>query len=1091
MEESASKKTVIQRISTLSLRSRALVCLAAVILYLLAYLAFEDSLGRSIAVLSLVPIAIFGLVLGFWGGLSGGILFPILNLSLFYFTGTASLSSLWRPEDVFGPIALLIGGGLVGKLSDMSRRLEHELAERKRAEADLEASRERYRSLFEGAPVGLYRTSTQGDILDASPALVEMLGYPDLESLRADTVTSIVLSSDDFIRERELLDGSGVVHGFEMQLRRRDGKTIWARDTFRAVRDREGQVCFFEGSLEDITERKRIEEALRESKERFQTSVETMLDGFAVLSAVRDDSGKIIDFCYEYINAAGCRSNQKSREQLIGHTLLELQSTDQEGRAIEEYARVVETGQPLAKDSYRFDAICREGGAPARAYDLRLVKMGDGIAATWRDVTERKGVEEVEHEQRILAEALRDTAAALSGALEFDEVLDRILTNVGKVLPHDAANIMLVEGNLARLARSQGYTNDWQPEDRETIRFPLDEMPTLTQMAETGRPLAIPDTHAHPGWRDTPHSHWLRSYAGAPIRVRELTVGFLNLNSATIGYYTPEKAERLQAFADQAAMAIENARFFEELQSFARQAALLNDITRVSISAPDLDNMLQRLADRLGELLVADGAYITLWDEDRQEPIPSAAYGSQRRTYPGIRLEPGEVSMTASVLKAGRVLVAEDTANSPYVSPRIAAIFPDKSLLGLPLISDGRWLGSALLGFHEYHHFTPDEIALGEQAAAQVSLAVSKAQLLESERKRTTQLARANALITALGQVATRVATAKEVESVLETLGGELNTLGLYCLVALSNPDEESLIVNYLSLSARSMALAEKLAGRRLRNARLLPEHFPFYEEIIQDRRAIFASELTAIPMPTSPGIRPALIDELSRTLGAIPGSRGFFLPLAAGEQVLGALWMWGPDLEESDLPAASLFAGQIAVALENARLYLKIQQMAITDELTGLYNRRGLFEVGRREAERAFRFGHALAAIMIDIDHFKVVNDTYNHAIGDQVLRSFAACCRRNMREIDVIGRMGGEEFVVLLPENDLDSAQKAAERLRQRIREHATPTVMGEVHITVSMGVAAVTKETHDLADLIQLADKALFVAKNNGRNQVATCS
>jgi diguanylate cyclase (GGDEF)-like protein len=94
-------------------------------------------------------------------------------------------------------------------------------------------------------------------------------------------------------------------------------------------------------------------------------------------------------------------------------------------------------------------------------------------------------------------------------------------------------------------------------------------------------------------------------------------------------------------------------------------------------------------------------------------------------------------------------------------------------------------------------------------------------------------------------------------------------------------------------------------------------------------------------------------------------------------------------------------------------------------------------------------------------------------------------------MREIDVIGRMGGEEFVVLLPENDLDSAQKAAERLRQRIREHATPTVMGEVHITVSMGVAAVTKETHDLADLIQLADKALFVAKNNGRNQVATCS
>jgi diguanylate cyclase (GGDEF)-like protein len=263
---------------------------------------------------------------------------------------------------------------------------------------------------------------------------------------------------------------------------------------------------------------------------------------------------------------------------------------------------------------------------------------------------------------------------------------------------------------------------------------------------------------------------------------------------------------------------------------------------------------------------------------------------------------------------------------------------------------------------------------------------------------------------------------------------------------------------------------------------------FPFYEEVVLKELPVFSTQLEAITAAIFPQMEEEKIGLVNELLGVKKANKGFFLPLSAGAQILGVLLMWGKDLEESDLPAASLFAGHVAIALENAHLYTKIQHMAITDELTGLYNRRGLFEIGRREVERAQRYSHPLAAIMIDIDHFKKINDTYNHAIGDIVLRSFAECCLRNVREIDIVGRVGGEEFVILLPETDLPACQLVAERLRKRILENRTRTDLGDISITVSMGVASMTAKARDLSDLIRQADEALYIAKNSGRDRIA---
>jgi diguanylate cyclase (GGDEF)-like protein len=216
---------------------------------------------------------------------------------------------------------------------------------------------------------------------------------------------------------------------------------------------------------------------------------------------------------------------------------------------------------------------------------------------------------------------------------------------------------------------------------------------------------------------------------------------------------------------------------------------------------------------------------------------------------------------------------------------------------------------------------------------------------------------------------------------------------------------------------------------------------------------------------------------------------KGFLLPLASGKNVIGCLLVWGLEICEQDLPAFSLFASQIAVGFENARLIERIQKIAITDELTGLYNRRGLFEIGRLEIERTRRYNQPLSAILIDIDHFKRVNDQYSHAIGDQVLRSFAKCIQENTRELDIIGRIGGEEFVLLLPGSNHKSAHNTAARLQELIAKNITQTSLGVIKITVSQGVAEMDHSMIDLNDLVQAADRALYRAKETGRNKVVS--
>lgn len=172
----------------------------------------------------------------------------------------------------------------------------------------------------------------------------------------------------------------------------------------------------------------------------------------------------------------------------------------------------------------------------------------------------------------------------------------------------------------------------------------------------------------------------------------------------------------------------------------------------------------------------------------------------------------------------------------------------------------------------------------------------------------------------------------------------------------------------------------------------------------------------------------------------------------------------------------------------ERKKLEIDLEQQAKADFLTGLSNRRYFMEIAKQEVHRAIRFGNRMSILMVDLDNFKRINDTFGHNSGDAVLKEFSTVCRLAFREIDIIGRIGGEEFSILLPETSRDQAIKAAERLRSRVANTNIPSDHGlAIEFTVSIGIASLSSEHDTLDVLLSHADNALYRAKESGRNQV----
>ncbi|MGE5496832.1 MAG: PAS domain S-box protein, partial [Syntrophothermus sp.] len=247
--------------------------------------------------------------------------------------------------------------------------------------------------LFNNIPIGVYITTPDGKIIKANKALMQMLGYDSFESFSKMDLEDESSLKHGYSRNhfRQLLEENGEIIGLENSWRKENGELIYIRENARIIKDDDGNVLY-QGTVEDITERKKLELNLLEKEVSFRTSIENMLDCFAIFEPVRNGNGIITDFIFEYVNEAACRFSNSSRNELINSRLFVNFPGRINSNLFMQYCSVAETGKPFMKDSFPIGNLAE--GKALRYFDIRIVKLGSGIAVTWRNVTEKIKAEE-------------------------------------------------------------------------------------------------------------------------------------------------------------------------------------------------------------------------------------------------------------------------------------------------------------------------------------------------------------------------------------------------------------------------------------------------------------------------------------------------------------------------------------------------------------------------------------------------------------------------------------------------------------------------------------------------------------------------
>ena len=687
------------------------------------------------------------------------------------------------------------------------------------------------------------------------------------------------------------------------------------------------------------------------------------------------------------------------------------------------------------------------------------------VLVSFIDISERLRLEQAEHEQHIFSEVLREFGFSISSTLELDEVLDRILENLSRIAGYTAASIMLVnDERIASIARTRGYTENGLESPFGKVWLHLDNTANLRWMVQNQRALVIPDVSADPDWIPIPGQEWARGHLGAPLITAQGVAGFIELDSDKVNFYSETDAERLMIFANQAGVAIDNARLYARICKTAQESEVLQQITLAVGASLDFKEVIQRIFELINRLVPSDSAGILLVEGN--EVVLKAIRGFREN----------DAILGSRWPLAGLANEQVVYARKPMIFPDIQAIFPSyrvaphnqiRSVLMIPLIAGGEVIGVLSLDSWVLAYFNEDHLRLANLFAGDVAVGLENARLYEEARRRSEELEIVN-------RAGTAVTSGLDLDHVLVMLYEQCRLVMPADSFYVALYDEEKGEIEFPLFQDQGVYRQVK----------------PFVLNSSKGMTGCVIEEGHTIYLPD---LLDPNVSEKYRLIryGGIPTRSYLGVPMFLRDKVIGVISM------QSTLPNAyspdqvrllETITSHAVIAIENARLYKQAQTAATTDDLTGLLTRRELFRRADQELSRANRYRHHLAMAMIDFDHFKGVNDTYGHLAGDQVLRSMARICQENMRLVDVVGRYGGEEILVLMPETTAEQALQAIERLRAQIEKTEVIIDDASISVTISAGVAGLRRDGGmSLEGLITQADVALFMAKSAGRNQV----
>ena len=607
-----------------------------------------------------------------------------------------------------------------------------DITERKLADEKLRENEERFRSLYENATIGMYRTSPEGRILMANPALITMLGYKSFKALsRRDLTSEGYEPGYPRLEFQDHIERNGEVIGLESAWKRRDGSSIFVRESARLVRDENNQPLYYEGTVEDITERKQAEEALKQSEEKFRVSFMTGMDAF-YWSTLED--GKIIEVNPVFEEVWGY-----TREEAIGRTSLQLGLYQDPGDRVKMISGLKEKG--LVKDM-ELKGKRKDGKSITISLSgsVMMIDNQSYILGVIRDVTEKK---QVEQQREILYQVLRAVSGQLEPELIARSAVNTIVRLTGYphvciALPDENGTHWVVRGAAGRLAAELGAT------------YPIHKG-VIGNAFKTGQTQWVRDVMKDPHYVNdvkAPGGPALRSEFVALMRRGVDLLGALNVESDHADAFTEADVWMIQSAADIVSLALQNARLYREAQqeiAERKQAQTLQEaIYRIATAAEttkSLEDLYPQIHQIISSVMPAENFYITLYDEAQNMlRFPYFKDAEDEPFMGGIQPARG---LGAYVLRTGKSLLCTQAVHDELERLGEVKLLGVASAiwLGVPLIVEGKTIGAMVV-----QHYT-DPKAYGEReqhmlefVSSQVGIVITRKQAEEALRQSEAEL---------------------------------------------------------------------------------------------------------------------------------------------------------------------------------------------------------------------------------------------------------------------------------------------------------------------------------------------------------------
>ncbi len=661
--------------------------------------------------------------------------------------------------------------------------------------------------------------------------------------------------------------------------------------------------------------------------------------------------------------------------------------------------------------------------------------------------------------QRNKLEQINEITTASLNTRNIEEMISVIAMRIINLVEADNCSINLLDEETQKISAS-AYNGVFTYRQKDVSLQP-DEKSITSIVLEGGEPIAIEDvSNSQLISNRLSDLYKTRALLAIPMLAEEIKLGAVLFGFEGIHKFTAEEITFAQQVTSQLSQAILKQRLLEKAQRSAHEAEMLHQAGTIVASTLDPNLAIESILDQLEQVVHFDSASVQILYDDYLE-IKAGKGWPNENTPVGTRFPvPGD-NPNSKVVLSGEPYVLNDAPDvyGIFEHPEFSNI---RSWLGVPLTVRDKVIGMLTLDHHDPNYYDNDQlINLVTAFADQVAISLENARLYANERQRVEEL---DALRATTADITKELGLKNLLHAILQRATDLMHATGGELGLVEENSDEIHILVSHQMGSnyvGETISFDDGLMGRvgKTRQIEMIEDYKHWDGQMDSYRQTAIHAAIAA--------------------------------PLMIGGRFLGVIGIMNSDrmrkFSELEKNLMRMFAQQAAIAVENAKLYEERQLQARMDVTTGIYNRRGLIELGNREVDRAERYNRPLAVIMVDIDRFKIVNDTYGHPVGDLVLSELSERLQANLRSIDILGRYGGEEFVILLPETNSIDAMDVAERLRSVVEAEPFKPNGLSLWITISQGVVIQSEKSGNLNEMIHFADDAMYQSKDSGRNLV----